>query len=82
MRLKTPKIIYFHICAVKNIPNVSLPYGEVINMMASVLQILFQLSAASGLAFMVLCTVSVIISFVRGGIKISMARDEADETDN
>lgn len=54
----------------------------VINMMASVLQILFQLSAASGLAFMVLCTVSVIISFVRGGIKISKARDETDETDN
>lgn len=54
----------------------------VINMMASVLQILFQLSAASGLAFMVLCTVSVIISFVRGGIKISKVRDETDETDN
>ena len=51
-------------------------------MLASVLQILFKLSAASGLAFMILCAVSVIISFVRGGIKISMARDEADETDN
>ena len=50
-------------------------------MMASVLQILFQLSAASGLAFMVLCTVSVIISFVRGGIKISMARDEQEKED-
>ena len=51
-------------------------------MLASVLQILFQLSAASGLAFMILCAVSVIISFVRGGIKISKVRDETDETDN
>lgn len=51
-------------------------------MLVTILQILFKLSPAFGLAFMVLCTVSVIISFVRGDIKISKVRDETDETDN
>lgn len=54
----------------------------VIDMLVTILRILFKLSPAFGLAFMVLCTVSVIISFVCGDIKISKVRDETEEADN
>ena len=45
-------------------------------MLATILQTLFKLSLIFGLAFMIACTVFVIVGIVHGDIKISMVRNE------
>lgn len=49
---------------------------ERIYMLATILQTLFKLSLIFGLAFMIACTVFVIVCIVHGDIKISMVRNE------
>ena len=48
--------------------------------MLAILQLIFKFiltfSAVLGVVFMIACTVFVIISLIRGDIKISMVRDE------
>lgn len=48
-------------------------------MLSTILQTLFKLSAIFGLAFMVLCTVFVVVCVVRGDIKISIDRNETEK---
>ena len=50
-----------------------------IYMLSTILQTLFKLSAIFGLAFMVLCTVFVVVCVVRGDIKISIDRNETEK---
>lgn len=49
-------------------------------MSATILQALFMLGAIFGIAFMVLCTVFVVICIVHGDIKISIVRNGAGNT--
>lgn len=49
-------------------------------MSATILQMLFILGVILGLAFMVLCTVFVIICIIHGDIKISIVRNGAGNT--
>lgn len=49
-------------------------------MLVTILQTLFRLCAIFGLAFMVLCTVFVVICIVHGDIKISIVRNGAENT--
>lgn len=48
-------------------------------MLATILQTLFKLSAIFGLAFMMACTVFVVVCVIRGDIKIKIVRDEAEK---
>lgn len=48
-------------------------------MLATILQTLFKLSAIFGLAFMIVCTVFVVVCVIRGDIKIKIVRDEAEK---
>lgn len=47
-------------------------------MLATILQTLFTLGAILGLAFMVLCTIFVIICIIHGDIRINIVRDETE----
>lgn len=53
---------------------------ENLKMSATILQALFMLGAIFGIAFMVLCTVFVVICIVHGDIKISIVRNGAGNT--
>lgn len=48
-------------------------------MLVTILQTLFKLSAIFGLAFMIACTVFVVVCVIRGDIKIKIVRDEAEK---
>lgn len=50
-----------------------------IYMLLAILQTLFKLSMIVGLAFMVLCTVFVVVCVIRGDIKISIIRNETEK---
>lgn len=45
-------------------------------MLATILQTLFKMGAILGLAFMLACTVFVIVCAIHGDIKINIVRDE------
>ena len=47
-------------------------------MLATILQTLVKLGAILGLAFMVLCTIFVIICIIHGDIRINIVRDETE----
>lgn len=48
---------------------------EKIKMLATILQTLFKMGAILGLAFMLACTVFVIVCAIHGDIKINIVRD-------
>lgn len=48
-------------------------------MLLAILQTLFKLSMIVGLAFMVVCTVFVVICVIHGDIKISIVRNETEK---
>lgn len=50
-----------------------------IQMLSTILQTLFKLGMIAGLAFMVLCTVFVVVCVVRGDIKINITRNETEK---
>lgn len=52
-----------------------------VNTLQFCIRFLLVLGVTVGIAFMVMCTVFVIISFVQGDIKISMVRGEAEKQD-
>jgi len=57
---------------------------EVIYMLAilqSVFKFILTFSAVLGVVFMIVCTAFVIISLIRGDIKISTIKDEAEKQD-
>lgn len=47
--------------------------------MIAILQMLFKLSATFGLAFMITCTVFVIVSFIHGDIRINIVKRETEK---
>lgn len=48
-------------------------------MLSAILQTLFKLCVIFGLAFMIACTVFVIVCVIKGDIKINIIRNEADK---
>ena len=46
-----------------------------------IFRFILTLGAPLGIVFMIICTIFVVISFIRGDIKISMVRDETDKED-
>ena len=55
---------------------------EVIYMLAtlqSVLKFILTFSSVLGIAFMILCTAFVVVSLIRGDIKIGMVKDETEK---
>lgn len=48
-------------------------------MLSTILQTLFKLGMVVGLAFMVLCTVFVVVCVIRGEIKVSITRNENEK---
>lgn len=50
-------------------------------MLLAILQILLKICAIFGLAFMVVCTVFVVVCVVRGDIKISITRNKIEKED-
>lgn len=45
----------------------------------SILKFILTFSAVLGIAFMILCTAFVVVSVIRGDIKIDMAKDETEK---
>lgn len=48
-------------------------------MLAMILQTLFKLSVIFGLAFMIACTVFVVVCIIHGDIKINIIRDGTEK---
>lgn len=50
-------------------------------MLLAILQILLKICAIFGLAFMVVCTVFVVVCVIRGDIKINISKNETEKED-